>query len=168
MHRSGSTTKWDFNRFDLVELDGEDYSCCKSPWPAKYYSCSFCKREFRSAQALGGHMNVHRKDRARLRLLSSWVLESKDPNPNPNPISSSSSNLISSHSANISLYPHHSLLSPLYNTTTPSSLLTYGENRRKPLNSQLGDSANLKMHAQNYELEDSNEVLDLELRLCHL
>uniref|UniRef100_A0A6N2LR25 C2H2-type domain-containing protein n=1 Tax=Salix viminalis TaxID=40686 RepID=A0A6N2LR25_SALVM len=36
-------------------------------WPARYYTCSFCKREFRSAQALGGHMNVHRRDRARLK-----------------------------------------------------------------------------------------------------
>ncbi|XP_034606041.1 uncharacterized protein [Setaria viridis] len=31
------------------------------------YTCSYCRREFRSAQALGGHMNVHRRDRARLR-----------------------------------------------------------------------------------------------------
>ncbi|EPS65508.1 hypothetical protein M569_09274, partial [Genlisea aurea] len=37
-------------------------------WPPRSYCCSFCKREFRSAQALGGHMNVHRRDRARLRL----------------------------------------------------------------------------------------------------
>ncbi|CAM9000899.1 unnamed protein product [Rhodiola kirilowii] len=36
-------------------------------WPPRLYVCSFCKREFRSAQALGGHMNVHRRDRARLR-----------------------------------------------------------------------------------------------------
>lgn len=36
-------------------------------WPPRSYTCSFCRREFRSAQALGGHMNVHRKDRARLR-----------------------------------------------------------------------------------------------------
>lgn len=36
-------------------------------WPPRSYTCSFCKREFRSAQALGGHMNVHRRDRARLR-----------------------------------------------------------------------------------------------------
>ncbi|ERN08021.1 zinc finger protein 10-like [Amborella trichopoda] len=36
-------------------------------WPPRSYSCTFCKREFRSAQALGGHMNVHRRDRARLR-----------------------------------------------------------------------------------------------------
>ncbi|KAK3140379.1 hypothetical protein QOZ80_5AG0400110 [Eleusine coracana subsp. coracana] len=37
-------------------------------WPPRSYSCSFCSREFRSAQALGGHMNVHRRDRARLKL----------------------------------------------------------------------------------------------------
>ncbi|CAH1438594.1 unnamed protein product [Lactuca virosa] len=36
-------------------------------WPPRSYSCSFCKREFRSAQALGGHMNVHRKERAKLK-----------------------------------------------------------------------------------------------------
>ncbi|KAI7989025.1 Zinc finger protein 10 [Camellia lanceoleosa] len=35
-------------------------------WPPRSYTCSFCRREFRSAQALGGHMNVHRRDRARL------------------------------------------------------------------------------------------------------
>ncbi|RZC84947.1 hypothetical protein C5167_047731 [Papaver somniferum] len=36
-------------------------------WPPRSYTCTFCRREFRSAQALGGHMNVHRRDRARLR-----------------------------------------------------------------------------------------------------
>ncbi|KAK8323515.1 hypothetical protein V6Z12_A12G239100, partial [Gossypium hirsutum] len=35
-------------------------------WPPRSYTCSFCAREFRSAQALGGHMDVHRRDRARL------------------------------------------------------------------------------------------------------
>lgn len=35
-------------------------------WPPRSYTCAFCRREFRSAQALGGHMNVHRRDRARL------------------------------------------------------------------------------------------------------
>jgi len=38
-----------------------------SMWPPRFYSCNFCKREFRSAQALGGHMNIHRRDRARLK-----------------------------------------------------------------------------------------------------
>lgn len=36
-------------------------------WPPRSYSCSFCRREFRSAQALGGHMNIHRRDRAKLK-----------------------------------------------------------------------------------------------------
>ncbi|XP_024994821.1 transcriptional regulator SUPERMAN-like [Cynara cardunculus var. scolymus] len=35
-------------------------------WPPRSYTCTFCRREFQSAQALGGHMNVHRRDRARL------------------------------------------------------------------------------------------------------
>ncbi|XP_047335407.1 probable transcriptional regulator RABBIT EARS [Impatiens glandulifera] len=45
-------------------------------WPPRSYSCSFCRREFRSAQALGGHMNVHRRDRARLKQLPSPHTES--------------------------------------------------------------------------------------------
>ncbi|CAN0904499.1 Transcriptional regulator SUPERMAN [Linum grandiflorum] len=69
-------------------------------WPPRSYTCSFCKREFRSAQALGGHMNVHRRDRARLRQYSPPPLPLPPPprecpilnlntNPNPNPTFSS-------------------------------------------------------------------------------
>ncbi|KAK1409445.1 hypothetical protein QVD17_35971 [Tagetes erecta] len=36
-------------------------------WPPRSYTCSFCKREFKSAQALGGHMNVHRRQKAKLK-----------------------------------------------------------------------------------------------------
>uniref|UniRef100_A0A1D1YC70 Transcriptional regulator TAC1 n=1 Tax=Anthurium amnicola TaxID=1678845 RepID=A0A1D1YC70_9ARAE len=31
------------------------------------YECMFCRRGFSTAQALGGHMNIHRRDRARIR-----------------------------------------------------------------------------------------------------
>ncbi|CAK7342816.1 unnamed protein product [Dovyalis caffra] len=31
------------------------------------YTCAFCKRGFSNAQALGGHMNIHRRDRAKLK-----------------------------------------------------------------------------------------------------
>lgn len=31
------------------------------------YECVFCKRGFTTAQALGGHMNIHRKDRGKTR-----------------------------------------------------------------------------------------------------
>ncbi|KAI0513934.1 hypothetical protein KFK09_009966 [Dendrobium nobile] len=53
-------------------------------WPPRSYTCSFCKREFRSAQALGGHMNVHRRDRARLRQCSPPWDHPSPSNPNPN------------------------------------------------------------------------------------
>ncbi|PIA60463.1 hypothetical protein AQUCO_00300162v1 [Aquilegia coerulea] len=35
------------------------------------YRCSFCKKGFSNAQALGGHMNIHRRDRAKLNLPAS-------------------------------------------------------------------------------------------------
>ncbi|KAI0510042.1 hypothetical protein KFK09_010642 [Dendrobium nobile] len=33
----------------------------------RYYECVFCRRGFSTAQALGGHMNIHRRDRPRIR-----------------------------------------------------------------------------------------------------
>ncbi|XP_010423391.1 PREDICTED: probable transcriptional regulator RABBIT EARS [Camelina sativa] len=58
---------WPFGEeraFSAVEEYGGGGGCM---WPPRSYSCSFCRREFKSAQALGGHMNVHRRDRARLK-----------------------------------------------------------------------------------------------------
>ncbi|KAG6636173.1 hypothetical protein CIPAW_11G092500 [Carya illinoinensis] len=55
-------------------------------WPPRSYTCTFCRREFRSAQALGGHMNVHRRDRVRL----------NQPQPNSNNPTSSSPSITSS------------------------------------------------------------------------
>ncbi|XP_054776011.1 transcriptional regulator SUPERMAN [Prosopis cineraria] len=54
-------------------------------WPPRSYTCTFCRREFRSAQALGGHMNVHRRDRARLHQVqpnSSIIIPAQDLVPN--------------------------------------------------------------------------------------
>ncbi|KAL0926995.1 hypothetical protein M5K25_003255 [Dendrobium thyrsiflorum] len=50
-------------------------------WPPRSYPCSFCGRDFRSAQALGGHMNVHRRDRARLK--QSSIVEEEDEAEDP-------------------------------------------------------------------------------------
>nr|AGJ89742.1 SUP1 [Populus davidiana] len=63
---------------------GEDYLDSLS-WPPRSYTCSFCRREFKSAQALGGHMNVHRRDRARLRRSPPRDAQCPVPNLNPNP-----------------------------------------------------------------------------------
>ncbi|CAL4903513.1 unnamed protein product [Urochloa decumbens] len=49
---------------------GEEAAAVSPPPPADasprpYYECVFCKRGFTTAQALGGHMNIHRRDRAK-------------------------------------------------------------------------------------------------------
>ncbi|PWA71218.1 Zinc finger, C2H2 [Artemisia annua] len=49
--------------------EGDHDMLCELSWPPRSYTCTFCKREFRSAQALGGHMNVHRREKARLKQL---------------------------------------------------------------------------------------------------
>ncbi|KAK3126842.1 hypothetical protein QOZ80_7AG0563680 [Eleusine coracana subsp. coracana] len=49
-----------FNKAGSPEASGEGSR--RAPAGA-YYECSFCKRGFTNAQALGGHMNIHRKDR---------------------------------------------------------------------------------------------------------
>lgn len=53
-----------------VRAFAEDASS-SGQWPPRSYSCSFCQREFRTAQALGGHMNVHRRERAHANQLAS-------------------------------------------------------------------------------------------------
>ncbi|XP_076956655.1 transcriptional regulator SUPERMAN-like [Bidens hawaiensis] len=82
-------------------LSGGDHLVNGFAWPPspRSYTCAFCKREFRSAQALGGHMNVHRRDRARLKQMSSYsALFKLSLHQNPNPCFSPhfSSNLSSS------------------------------------------------------------------------
>lgn len=61
----GSGSSWEERAF--AEDAARILSVGGSIWPPRSYSCNFCKREFRSAQALGGHMNIHRRDRARLK-----------------------------------------------------------------------------------------------------
>ncbi|PIN11112.1 hypothetical protein CDL12_16287 [Handroanthus impetiginosus] len=75
--------KWG-NSWDGANLSFEKDRAYGFSWPQRNYRCSFCKKEFKSAQALGGHMNVHRRDRARMRL-SPNSCDSPSPNPNPNP-----------------------------------------------------------------------------------
>ncbi|KAL4596393.1 hypothetical protein ACB092_12G161200 [Castanea dentata] len=123
--------KWDSNNFGFEE----DHSCGVS-WPAKQvFTCNFCKRQFRSAQALGGHMNVHRKDRARLRLLPSS--SSNGHNRNPNFTSSPSSKFLP--------YTHH----PLPFLSSPSSS-SFDEEKKlelphlDPLNPQGRNNMNKK------------------------
>lgn len=76
VNKGSSSSSWDLGNDHYNNSNSNNWGSSSSEgdlvaagfsWPPRCYSCSFCKREFRSAQALGGHMNVHRRDRARLR-----------------------------------------------------------------------------------------------------
>lgn len=47
------------------ETDRSEQVKDESTGTKRCYECTFCKRGFTNAQALGGHMNIHRKDRAK-------------------------------------------------------------------------------------------------------
>ncbi|KAI3717618.1 hypothetical protein L1987_69350 [Smallanthus sonchifolius] len=150
------------------------------PWPPRCYTCTFCKREFRSAQALGGHMNVHRRDRARLRQMTSCQsfspsftsLIKQNPNFSPHFCSKMS--------------PSTTMLSPLTlssSTSRPSyHLCRKGEENVTMMKSHLPGFGYCKFHGfprenegkiavnsesvrWNLESESKSDALDLELRL---
>ncbi|TKY51890.1 Transcriptional regulator TAC1 [Spatholobus suberectus] len=47
------------------EIDHQEEAHDDTGGTKRSYECTFCKRGFTNAQALGGHMNIHRKDRAK-------------------------------------------------------------------------------------------------------
>ncbi|XP_038905404.1 zinc finger protein 11-like [Benincasa hispida] len=86
-------------------------------WPPTSYSCSFCRREFRSAQALGGHMNVHRRDRARLK---------QSPNNNNNPNFTTTDYSLTLFQSRSSSSHHHLSSLPDYHLPNPNPSLPDG------------------------------------------
>ncbi|XP_039019821.1 transcriptional regulator TAC1-like [Hibiscus syriacus] len=62
------------------ENDPVDRVKCDAVTPKRSYECIFCKRGFTNAQALGGHMNIHRKDRAKAKQPTSSSVPSRQPN----------------------------------------------------------------------------------------
>ncbi|KAM7256674.1 hypothetical protein ACFE04_012415 [Oxalis oulophora] len=109
-------------------------------WPPRSYTCSFCKREFRSAQALGGHMNVHRRDRARLRSvqqhdsspppheninINNSTFLNLNQNPNPSPNYNYNYNNFSSFSPS-----DHFTFSPISCLSSPSTTATASPNEK--------------------------------------
>ncbi|XP_062094318.1 zinc finger protein 10 [Humulus lupulus] len=89
-------------------------------WPPRSYSCSFCRREFRSAQALGGHMNVHRRDRARLK---------QSPDLHHHEMLHPNQHNINNDNIPLHLHHHHHHLhpNPLISTTTTTSFGPAGQ-----------------------------------------
>lgn len=156
-------SKWGISsNFILYQKDS-----CGFSWPRRHFTCNFCNKEYKSAQALGGHMNIHRRDKARLGLASSSSIDHHQlqyPNP-PNYLSSPSP-------ARYLPYTYHSSLFPLVPTTD-------SEQYKLPLFACSGRAmedeeggANGTRVWKKYEilnmglLKDGNNIeLDLELRL---
>ncbi|KAI3967474.1 hypothetical protein MKX01_012284 [Papaver californicum] len=117
---------WEYNRSYSY---GKESLGSKFSWPPRPYTCSFCKREFRSAQALGGHMNVHRRDRARLNQSIPWDINQYQQqhanfispnNPNFRP-SSSTTATFTNHHFPPAAYPP-TIAYSLHSSTTPPSI----------------------------------------------
>ncbi|KAK1374698.1 transcriptional regulator SUPERMAN-like [Heracleum sosnowskyi] len=138
------------------------------------YQCVFCKRGFTTAQALGGHMNIHRKDRAKTRPAASSTNfdnnKKEENNTGPRfyqPISSYAPCYAAGQRAQI----HYRTFFPASTSSTldQHSLrsVPFGEDCHTSLsNLQYGTSKYVddtgKMRAGN-----ENDGLDLELRLGH-
>ncbi|KDP27537.1 hypothetical protein JCGZ_20102 [Jatropha curcas] len=88
MWNPNKQTPEDDDSWEVKAFEEDTGNVMGTTWPPRSYTCTFCRREFRSAQALGGHMNVHRRDRARLHRQT--VLQPTPPLP-PGTISSSNS-----------------------------------------------------------------------------
>uniref|UniRef100_F6HT98 C2H2-type domain-containing protein n=1 Tax=Vitis vinifera TaxID=29760 RepID=F6HT98_VITVI len=140
-------------------------------WPPRSYTCTFCRREFRSAQALGGHMNVHRRDRARL--------HQTHPGSN-NPTSSSSTNSSSTLIIPTQEFITNGGLCLLYqlppnpnalftptsiNSSPPQGIALCPSSKPEPSAVSNGDDDN-ENTSNNYN-DSAMEELDLELRLGH-
>lgn len=156
------------------------------------YECVYCKRGFTTAQALGGHMNIHRKDRAN--------------KAKPNFPPSSSTKLVDENYADLGFYPpipthlvaggnnnnyyystapdhevdtnnnYHQFYFPAHACgTTPSSHIENQRDRRHLFGQdwrQRGLSLYtnpLCVHENKDKIQDNSEEdgLDLELRLGH-
>ncbi|KGN60398.1 transcriptional regulator SUPERMAN [Cucumis sativus] len=165
-------------------------------WPPRSYTCTYCRREFRSAQALGGHMNVHRRDRARLHHQApssssnpmkpsstsssnsnSFIIPTPDFNgggslcllyqfPNPNSINGG----INTSSSTLNAYIH----SPSSLFSMPHhSFNTYPSSTSVSQAFPMNDDNHRRLETSTYSasMENNNgsqdEVLDLELRLGH-
>ncbi|XP_022949591.1 transcriptional regulator SUPERMAN-like [Cucurbita moschata] len=146
--KQGSWDSWS-DEYEHQKDEELDNDSTKRP-----YECTFCKRGFTNAQALGGHMNIHRKDRAKAKRRTS-----------------------SSHS-NHQIFPHLSSqptapLPPsyrMYFDTTAAAMAANSpihQQRSESVNEELLLGANLSLQIDQNRGVWKNEELDLELRLGH-
>ncbi|XAR58626.1 hypothetical protein NMG60_11014100 [Bertholletia excelsa] len=170
-------------RHDSANLVFErEAQVCEFSWHQRNYTCNFCKKQFKCAQALGGHMNVHRRERAKLR---EWDCPKEvtyaTPQPNVSSLSSSSARFL----PYISYHPTVSSFTSHSSTSQDDERKLKGEDPMKKLKNN-GEAVEWKSFVREEECRvlkrkevilgldekmglvirrDSKEDLDLELRL---
>ncbi|KAF3638402.1 Transcriptional regulator TAC1 [Capsicum annuum] len=127
------------------------------------YECVFCKRGFNTAQALGGHMNIHRKDRIRI----------NRPNQNQNNGRYHAAAAHVNFRTYFPAYSSTSTTSPFLmngpdsgsedHNNTQQCLNLFGDDWRMSLSLQFGAHAVETMETN----KGTGDDLDLELRLGH-
>lgn len=156
---------------DDEESSSEEESGNNNSNSGRPYECMFCRRGFTTAQALGGHMNIHRKDRASannnnkpITSFGSSASTTKHDtsstdhldhlafySPIPTPISVNN-NIPPPSNSSSSNYSHRAVLPTSTTTTTPSHLQY----------SRLLQCVQQNQH--NFQ-DHQDDGLDLELRL---
>ncbi|KAL5973444.1 hypothetical protein ACLOJK_030094 [Asimina triloba] len=140
-----------------------------------YYECTFCKKGFSNAQALGGHMNIHRRDRARLKHPSNagqpanLDATKRDTNPLFAPVAADQDHSFESPSDD---HRSSSIKWPWGLPADAGSGIQRGELQQLPLfvdmpNTVHGDDHQIAGHGRDEDgrIQGSHEDLDLELRL---
>ncbi|CAJ1933174.1 unnamed protein product [Sphenostylis stenocarpa] len=142
--------------------DGEDQGATHVT--SRSYECNFCRRGFSNAQALGGHMNIHRKDKAKLKQqqssnqtqvqpsLDKVVVSPQDQTKSGEEPNTPNWNWNVSQQDHVSSRPTHTRQLPLF-AESPTSSETI-----KPQGRNTTEGALLSTR-------DSSLELDLELRL---
>lgn len=149
--------------WELARAFAEDTrSIMGTNWPPRSYTCTFCRREFRSAQALGGHMNVHRRDRARLHHQSATVQD--ETRSVSMPTTSQTSSLFYQIANCRSTENVKEVMPSSVGNSLPINRYTDNYNEMQVVSDEMCNGV-IKV---NHEEKGVIEELDLELRLGHI
>ncbi|XP_020218114.1 transcriptional regulator TAC1 [Cajanus cajan] len=165
------------------ENDHQEEAHDDSGGTKRSYECTFCKRGFTNAQALGGHMNIHRKDRAKAK---QFTPEASSPIINKfnndesmalpfvseilsQPTRPNYSILESQRNCDVHFHPPppaHAFYYEFYNPRSRPSSLNQ-ELRDANLSLQIGPSHHVDDIHQVRRGNQKDKEVDLELRLGH-